>query len=341
MPQSRERQLILFGVATLLGGIVLLWTLYLIKGVLLVLYVSGLLAIGLSPIVALFERELRQLTRHTAPRWVAIFVLYVCTFLVVGLTVAIVVPPFVQQARGLWLDLPKYVDMAQDALQRAGVLSGRWTSAEILDRLPNPGVAVAGVVGVLRTAAGAAATIITVIVLPYYMLLESEAMHRTFITLFAPGQRLQVSRLIENVTLKIGAWLGGQLVLAAIIGTSAAVGLWLLGVPYFYVFAVLAAIGEMIPVVGPIVAAVPAVLVSFSVSIHTGVFVAIYFTAQQFLENHFIVPRVMQKQVGVSAVTVIVALLIGSELLGIVGALLAVPSAAIVQVMVEEYLGRD
>lgn len=338
---SRERHLILFAVTALLLGVVLLWTLYLVRDVLLVLYVSGLLAVGFSPIVARFERGYRLTTRRRLPRWAGILLLYIGLLLVVAIVFAIVVPPFVAQARALWRDMPRYLDLAQDALVRAGIMGERWTSADIVARLPDPGLAFAGVLGVVRTTAGVAATFVTVIVLPYYMLLESESLGSGFIKLFARERRPRVARVLETLTAKVGAWLGGQLLLSMIIGTSAAIGLWLLGVPYFYVFAVLAAIGELIPVVGPIVAAIPAVLVGFSVSIHTGIFVAAYFVAQQSLENHFIVPRIMQRQVGVTAVTVIVALLIGTDLLGIVGALLAVPTAAIVQVLFEEYLERE
>ena len=183
--------------------------------------------------------------------------------------------------------------------------------------------------------------IVTVLILPAYLLLEADSLASNFLKLFPRDRRAQVSRLMGNVTEKVGAWLSGQLLLSAIIGTSAGIGLWALGVPYFYVFAVLSAVGEMVPVIGPIVSSIPAMLVGFSVSIHTGIFVAIYFIVQQFLENHFIVPRVMQQQVGVSAVTVIVALLVGTELLGFAGALLAVPTAAIVQVLVKEYLERE
>lgn len=341
MPHARERHLILFAVAALLGGGLLLWTLVEIKGVLLVLYVSGLLAIGFSPIINRFERDFRQLTKRRLPRWVSIVLLYFGLGLMVVLLVAIVVPPFVRQARALWDDLPRYFDMAQNALQRAGVIGERWTSADVISRLPNPGIALAQVGGALKGFAGVVGTIVTVLVLPAYLLLESDSLAANFIKLFPRDRRPQISRLMSTVTDKVGAWLAGQLVLSGIIGTSAAIGLWLLGVPYFYVFAVLSAVGEMVPVIGPIVSSIPAVLVGFSVSIHTGAFVAIYFVVQQFLENHFIVPRVMQQQVGVSAVTVIVALLVGTELLGFAGALLAVPTAAIVQVLVKEYLERE
>ena len=93
--------------------------------------------------------------------------------------------------------------------------------------------------------------------------------------------------------------------------------------------------------VGRILAAVPAVLVGFTVSPQTGMVVAAYFALQQFIENNFLVPRIMERQVGVSAITVMVALLIGTELLGFVGALLAVPTAAIVQVLFQEFMKKE
>ena len=134
----------------------------------------------------------------------------------------------------------------------------------------------------------------------------------------------------------MSAWLGGQLMLGAIIGVTSAIGLWLLGIPFFYVLALISGVGEMIPVVGPILAAIPAIAVAATVSIKKVLFVIIFFVVQQQFENHVLVPKVMERQVGVSAVTVIVALLIGGNLLGIVGAILAVPTAAILQVVFSE-----
>jgi predicted PurR-regulated permease PerM len=117
--------------------------------------------------------------------------------------------------------------------------------------------------------------------------------------------------------------------------------MWLLGIPYFYVIGLVAAVGEAVPVVGPILAAIPAIFLGWTVSGNTALLVAAYFTVQQFLENNVLVPHIMGRQVGVSAVTILVALLVGTELLGLVGAILAVPTAAIVQVVLQEHLERD
>src|SRR4029078_5398316 len=100
---------------------------------------------------------------------------------------------------------------------------------------------------------------------------------------------------------KISAWLIGQLLLAGTIGASSALGLWAIGIPFFYVLALLSAIGEMIPIVGPILSASPALAVASTVSLNKVALVLIFFIVQQQLENHILVPKIMSRQVGVSA----------------------------------------
>jgi predicted PurR-regulated permease PerM len=334
-------RLIAFGVVVFLLGGVALWTLYLVRGTLLVLYVAGLLAIGFSPAVRQLER--RRGKRHRElPRWVAILILYVGFLAAVALALSLIIPPLVTQTLDLWKNLPQYADEAQARLVGAHLISHRYTWSELLRSLPSPAALATNIVGAVQSVVGIGAAIVTIIVLPYYLLLEANGMQADFLRLFPHATRPVVARITHNVTLKLSGWLGGQLLLSSIIGVGSGVGLALIGVPYFYVLALICAVGEVIPLVGPIFAAVPALLVALSVSVKTAIFVGCYFAIQQFLENHFIVPRVMQRQVGVSAVTVIAALLIGTELLGIVGALLAVPTAAIVQVMIHEFLhGAD
>ena len=216
---------------------------------------------------------------------------------------------------------------------RSGIIKQRYTWSELIKQIESPGLAVAGILGAVQTVIGLVGTVITVLLLPYYLLVDAESLQKAFLQLFDPERRPRVARIARAVTVKVGAWLSGQLLLAFVIGTTASLGLWILGVPYFYVLGLVAAFGEMIPVVGPILAAVPAILMGATVSWKTALFVAIYFAVQQFVENNILVPRVMERQVGVSATTVIVALIIGSTLLGVVGAILAVPTAAILQVL--------
>ena len=191
-------------------------------------------------------------------------------------------------------------------------------------------------IGAISGFVGGVFGLLTILILAFYLLLDSRTLFRNFVSLFPKAERERVEDVCRRISTKVSAWLAGQLLLAAIIGTTAAFGLWLLGVPYFYVLALIAGLGEMIPVVGPILSAIPAILVALTVSPATALFVSIFFLAQQQLENHILVPKIMERQVGISAGFVIIALLIGGSLLGIVGAILAVPTAAILQVVFQE-----
>ena len=200
----------------------------------------------------------------------------------------------------------------------------------------------------MGTAMGAAGSVlgglvglVTILMLTFYFVVEAEAISGTFVRLFPPRRRRRVNAVVGEIGHKVSSWLGGQLLLSLIIGGTTAAGLGLAGVPFFVVLSVISAIGEMIPVVGPFLAAVPAVLVALSVSWKLALFVAIFFLVQQQIENHLLVPKLMERQLGISPVTVIVALLVGSSLLGVVGAILAIPTAAIAHVLFHEMVLRD
>jgi predicted PurR-regulated permease PerM len=138
------------------------------------------------------------------------------------------------------------------------------------------------------------------------------------------------------VTRKVSGWLGGQLILGAAIGLSSALWLGLTGVPYFWVLALIAAIGELVPYIGPLLAAVPGIVVALTISPRLALVAAALYFVQQQLESSILAPKILERQVGVSPIVVIIAVLIGSSILGVVGAILAVPTAAILQVLVQE-----
>ena len=122
------------------------------------------------------------------------------------------------------------------------------------------------VLGALWGVLGGIVGVLTILILTFYLLVEAESILTTFVRLFPRRRRARVEAVSREITRKVSAWLGGQLLLAAIIGVTAAIGLGLLGVPYFYVLAVVAAVGEVIPVVGPILAAIPGIAVAFGES---------------------------------------------------------------------------
>lgn len=319
-------------------AVITIWALYLARQAVLVVYVSVLLAIGFRPLVRTIENQRIIPIGGRLPRWLAILVVYLAivgAFIIVGL---LIVPPMIDQAQDLWTRLPTLLDRGQDFLIDRGLLNHRVTLEEAVRVGPGSGTAVGTVASAFTTVVGALFGLVTVLILTFYLLIDSEVLFAAFARLFPAGERPRVRDVSVKIGEKVSAWLSGQLILAGTIGGTAAVGLYLLGVPYFYVLALVAGIGELVPMIGPILSAVPAVLVALAISPQLALFVAIFFVVQQQFENHLLVPKVMSRQVGVSAVVVITALLVGGALLGIVGALLAVPSAAIVQVVVQEVL---
>ena len=340
---SDPRNLIRYAALCVAILIVLLWTLYLVRGPLLLIYVSALFATGLAPLVRVIERQrLVALSRRRVPRAAAILVIYATVLGSLAGLAAAVIPPMVQQSQQFWKELPAYMDSAQQKLASWGLISPDASFKDLLQQAPaGSGDAVNVVLATLFGFVGGIFGIISILLLTFYLLVDSKRVFDVFVRLFPRRDRHRVSEISELVAVKISAWLGGQMLLGLIIGTMTAIGFFLMGVPYFFVLAVIAGIGEMIPMVGPLLSAVPAVAVALTVSPGLALGVAGYCWGLQLLENNVLVPKVMGETVGLSAVTVIASLLIGSELLGFVGALLAVPTAAIIQVLFEELYLAD
>jgi predicted PurR-regulated permease PerM len=161
-------------------------------------------------------------------------------------------------------------------------------------------------------------------------------MFEYFLRFVPAARRGDITVAAREAVNKVSAWLRAQFVLAGVMGTFAAIGLWLMDVPYFYVIALIAAIGETIPIVGPVIGGITAVSVAITVSPKLALIVGTYFLVLHQLEANILVPKIMERRVGVSPVAVMVALLVGGALWGLVGAILAIPTAAILSVVVEE-----
>ena len=341
---GHAKRLIVFAVVVTIAALIVTWLLFLVRSTLTTAYISALFAMGISPLVRMIERQKVIRIGQRVPRWVAILLIYAA---IIGALIGIgaaVFPPLIEQAEQLWRNLPKWFNQAQDFLLRLGILRERLTLSQAVQQAPTPEAAgnLAGTIfGYVQSVVGGLFGFITILLLTFYMLVESRSLFSFFVRLFPIKQRPRVAHISNTVAEKVSAWLGGQLVLSLIIGVTSAIALWAMGVPYFYVLALISAIGEMIPMVGPIIAAIPAILVAATVSPGLALGVAIFFIIQQQVENSILVPKIMGRQVGLNAVTVIIALGVGAQLLGVVGAILSVPTAAILQVLFDELVARD
>jgi predicted PurR-regulated permease PerM len=318
-------------------GVLVLVALYIARDAILITYISVVLAAGLGPFVHRIERAVPEGAR-ALPRWFAILIIYVTVILLATICGLLIVPPLIDQAQDLWQRAPQLLDQGQDFLIRHRLLNHHITLEEAVQSAPGPKDTVGTITSALTLAFGSIIAIITCLILTFYLLVDSDALFAGFARLFPRSERPRVEEVADKISRKVSAWLSGQLILAGVIGVTSAIGLYLLGVPYFYVLALVTAFGEMIPMVGPILSAIHCIAVALTLSPRTAIFTALYLLAQQQLEAHILVPKIMSRQVGVSAVTVIIALLTGASLLGILGALLAVPTAAIMQVVIQELL---
>ena len=320
-------------VAALAGTAILLAVLWEAREALLLIYVSALIAMGFSPIVRVLERPRR------IPRWLAILAIYIVIVGVIVLIGLLIIPPLVAQAASLWAGLPAQFNAFQTFLIKHRLMVHRVTLEEAVQSAPSGtgGNAVGSVLVAISSLIGGVFGLITILILSFYLLIEAQPMFDSLMQFVPAGRRADVATAARQAVIKVSAWLRAQFVLAGVMGVFVAIGLYLLDVPYFYVIALVAAIGETIPIVGPIIGGIAAVGVAITVSPQLALMVGVYFLVLHQLEANVLVPKIMERQVGVSPVVVMVALLIGGSLWGLVGAILAIPTAAIISVIVSEF----
>jgi predicted PurR-regulated permease PerM len=324
-------------VATVAGAAILVAILWAAREALLLVYISALIAMGFSPIVGVLERV------RGVPRWLAILVIYLAIVAVLILVGLMIIPPLLAQAATLWAKMPAYFNEFQTYLIKHKLMLHRVTLEEAVQSAPTGtgGNAVGTVLVAISSLIGGVFGFITILILSFYLLVEAQSMFEALMRFAPAGRRADVATAARQAVIKVSAWLRAQLVLAGVMGVFAAIGLYLLGVPYFYVIALIAAIGETIPIVGPIIGGITAVAVSITVSPQLALMVGGYFLVLHQLEANVLVPKIMERGVGVSPVVVMIALLIGGALWGLVGAILAIPTAAIISVIVSEFASEE
>ncbi|MDR7463515.1 MAG: AI-2E family transporter [Armatimonadota bacterium] len=329
-------------IALLVAGLIRLLTL--ITEILLLVLISAILATGISPLVVLLQRiRVGRRQRHI-PKTGAILLVYAAILVVVVLMGGIIVTPLVAETRGFLASFPEFLARLEES---ARVLQERYSwlpdISALVARLPQE---LAGLSRYFGTAAGVVfrffgglVSTVTVLFMTFYMLLEGRQIKQAFLSLFPPTQTARVEGILHRVGLKFGGWVRGQLLLGLIIGVVVGIGTWALGLPYPLLLGLVAGITELIPIIGPIIGAIPAVLLAlFQPPWWWFLAVIAFYTGVQQLESNLVVPRVMRMAVGLSPLLTVIALLVGGKLLGIIGVLLSVPVAAALQVVVAEVL---
>jgi predicted PurR-regulated permease PerM len=325
-------------VALTLGALYLLWV---IQEVLLLLVLAILLATAIEPVV----NGLRRGPFNRGQGIIIVYTTILCMLLIVGL---VVVPSLTLQATQLVEALPSYLASLRQLTEQAEprvlrqILVRAWSDLEpaVLRSVQEPSTVAQP--EQLRAVGGAFAhsvlSVITVFLLAFYWLTERAAIKRAILRLVPTHQTRNVNDVWRDVEDRLGAWVRGQLLVMLALGAMAGIAFVALGLPNPLLLAVLAGLFEIVPMIGPFVAFLPALLVAITVDPTKAlILIAVAVVIQQ-IEGNVLVPRIMSRTVGVSPLTVILGILIGSILYGAAGAFLAVPVAAAIQVILNHTL---
>jgi predicted PurR-regulated permease PerM len=301
--------------------------------VLVLVVVAVFLAIGLEPAVSYLMR--RGLRRGVATAVVLLGLLALFAAFVVA-----AVQPIASQSTDLVQQFPAYLERLKGNPFVAD-LNQRYHLVDQLRRRAQEGPtlglqAIGGVLGVGRAVLSAVFSVVTVFILTAYFLANFHELKRGSIRLIPRSRRPRVGLIADEVLGRIGGYVLGNLATSLIAGLTVFVFLEILRVPYALALALLVAILDLVPLVGATMAAVVCTIVAFFVSLPVGVITGLFFVAYQQFENYVLVPRVMKRTVDVSPLATIVAALIAGTLLGVVGALLAIPAAATISLVLGE-----
>ncbi len=318
---------------TIAGVLVILAAAWSVRNILLLVIVAVVLAVGLDP-------QVRWLQRRRLSRGWAVTTILLLSVAFLGLFAWLVIPQAIGQVHEL--ARTDYLDRLQHATGFLGTLEVKYHLAERLREASAklPDLAIGKLPTITAGVGSILFNVLTVTVLAIYFLLGLER-GRTAAEALASGPHADRNlRMLDESLERIGGYLSGNIFISILAGTLAFIVLEILGVPFAAALGVWVAIADLIPGVGAMLGAVVCVIVALFSSVGDGIAVAIYFIVYQRVENYLILPRVMTKAIDLSAPAVIITLLIGSSLAGLAGALIALPVAAALKVVVHELRPR-
>jgi len=309
---------IIFTVLLLLG----VWFLYFIKDIILGFFVALLITAVLNPTVT-------RMTKYRIPRTMAVILVYLFMLGFTALVIAIVIPPLVEQTSGIINNLPI-------VLGNVGLLTN--ITDQIIKQLMTQLLSLPSQVAkVTISIFSNVLAVITILIFSFYLLVARKKFEDQMGVFFGEKNKERIIRIIRSLEAELGAWARGQLILMFAVGLLIYIGLKILGVPYALPLSILAGLLEIVPNIGPVISAIPPIIIGYAVSPVIGLStVALAFLVHQ-SENYFLVPRIMQESTGVNPIITLLALAIGFRVAGIVGVLISIPVVIAIRVLTKEY----
>jgi predicted PurR-regulated permease PerM len=296
------------------------------------------LALALDPFVSWIQR------RTHLGRGSAIGVAYVLVLIVVALVGWTFIPKLIDEVNGFVQALPHYVHQLTHGRGRLGFLERKYHIVEKVRQQVQKGGAtrVLGLSGaaisVTKSIISIVAAVVTIVFLTFFMLLEGRAWVERLYTLLPESSQPRWRQVGHDIYRTVGGYVTGNILISLIAGAGNTVVLLIMGVPYAVALGLLVAFLDLIPLAGATIAGVIVALVAFLHSVPAGIVVVIFFVVYQQIENHILQPVIYGRTVQLSPLAVLVAVLVGAELAGIIGALAAIPVAGALQVLIRDQL---
>ena len=307
--------------------------------VLVLVFVSVLLASALEPIVGVLHDRL------PIGRGATILLVYAAFLVAVVGLAFVIVPAAIGQGQRIAASLPAFLESIRnwaDGLRPRAVANSMTSLVTSLERAVTPAPPDSNaVVKVGFAAVESVAAVLTLLTIVFFWLLEHARLQRYVLAYLPLDRRAGARRAWNEIENRLGLWVRGQLILMGTMGAATGAAYTLLGVPGALLLGLIAALTEVIPIVGPLLGAIPAVLVAATVSPNLALIVAGIYVVIQLVEGSVLVPLVMRNTIGISPLLVLLSLLIGSAAGGLLGAALAVPVAASVEIVLSRLQARE
>ncbi|HET9017305.1 MAG TPA: AI-2E family transporter [Thermomicrobiaceae bacterium] len=306
----------------------LLWFVVVFPDVVVTLFLAVVLAVAMAPLAS-------RLEARGVPRVLGLLVVYGLVLGVLAAAGALLVPVIVAEARQLQAALPGYLArLASHGIYVANPLQPGALASHAAG-LAGPAATIAARLGDLLVSAAA------VLVISFFMASDERFASRVIRRLVPRTHQERVATLAEQTSERLGHWVRGQVLVAATFGAGMTVGLLVMGVPFALTIGLVGAIIEIVPYVGGLVTLALATLMALTVNVWLVPAVVLWWVVVTNIEAHVLLPSVMGRLVGIQPVVVVIALFVGARLLGLAGALVAVPLAVVVQVLVDELYGNE
>jgi predicted PurR-regulated permease PerM len=305
--------------------------LYLLRDIVLVVFAALVLAVAV-------DRPIDALERKGVPRVLSVTFIYLLLFAAVAFLIYLIFPVLAMQIKNLLTNYSFYLKKIGQLQPKTTLFNIRDLVDQFADKLT---ASASTVFGTLASFFGGVISFFTVLLLAIFFSAQEDGV-RKFVFYLAPEEHQQYTLIVfDKIQQRVGGWLWGRIILSIALGLLVGVGLYFLKIKYALLLGCMAALLSFIPIVGPVISAVPAVLLGLSKTAVLGLSVTLlYLFIFTIVENFVLIPILMKKAVDLNPALIVLVLLIGAKVAGTTGAILSIPAAAVIAVLVEEYIGR-